>query len=218
MAQLKDSKVWGNLDITTKVTAVDVEISGNLIIKGTTTTVDTTTTRIEDSVIELGGGPDGNVLSSDDTHDRGVVLHYYDGAAKNAFIGYKDGQIVLSANSTYSNNDVTPGATNVLKGNIVGGYFVGNGDYLTNLTGSEVTGTVAQANNSAYAGNVTGATQTNITQVGTLTTLTVGNGTSNTTFGNGTISAASSITGLGNLYVGNSTSKDAVANSAAITS
>lgn len=195
MAQLKDSTVHGNLDITTALTAVDVTISGNLIIRGTTTTIDTTTSRIEDSVLELGGGPDGNTLSGDDGHDRGVILHYYEGSAKSAFIGYKDGQIVLSANSTYSNNDVTLGATNAIKGNIVGGYFVGNGDYLTNLTGSEVTGTVAQANNSAYAGNVTGATQTNITQVGTLTTLVVGNATANSTFGNGTIST----TGLANL-------------------
>ena len=195
MAQLKDSTVHGNLDVTTALTAVDVTISGNLIIRGTTTTIDTTTSRIEDSALELGGGPDGNTLLADDGHDRGVILHYYEGSAKSAFIGYKDGQIVLSANSTYSNNDVTLGATNAIKGNIVGGYFVGNGDYLTNLTGSEVTGTVAQANNSSYAGNVTGATQTNITQVGTLTTLVVGNGTANSTFGNGTIST----TGLANL-------------------
>ena len=91
MAQLKDSKVWGNLDITTKMTAMDVEITGNLIIKGTTTTVDTTTTRIEDSLIELGGGPEGNALIADDGHERGILLHYHDGSAKNAFIGYKDG-------------------------------------------------------------------------------------------------------------------------------
>ena len=195
MAQLKDSKVWGNLDITTKMTAVDVEITGNLIIKGTTTTVDTTTTRIEDSLIELGGGPEGNALIADDGHERGILLHYHDGSAKNAFIGYKDGQIILSANSTYTDNDVTPGATNALKGNIVGGYFVGNGDYLTNLTGTEVTGTVNNANMSVYAGNVTSAVQTNITQVGTLTTLVIGNATANSTFGNGTINT----TGLANL-------------------
>jgi hypothetical protein len=196
MAQLKDSRVHGNLAIDSSLTAVDVTISGNLIIRGTTTTVDTTTTQIEDSVIELGGGPDGNLLIGDDGFDRGVLLHYYDGSAKNAFIGYKDGQIVLSANSTYSNNDVTLGATNALKGNIVGGYFVGNGDYLTNLTGSEVTGTVALANYATYSGTVLTNAQPNITSVGTLTTLTIGNATANSSFGNGTILT----TGLANLY------------------
>jgi hypothetical protein len=212
MAQLKDSKVWGNIDITKKITAMDVEITGNLIIKGTTTTVDTTTTRIEDSVIELGGGAEGTTLSGDDGHDRGILLHYYDGSAKNAFIGYKAGQIILSANSTYTDNDVTPGATNTLKGNIVGGYFVGNGDYLTNLTGSEVTGTVALANYSTYAGVLTGNAQPNVTSLGTLANLTVGNATSNTFFGNGTITATGTISTTGNLAIGNTTSKDAIAN------
>jgi len=196
MAQLKDSTVHGNLDVTTALTAVDVTISGNLIIRGTTTTVDTTTSRIEDSVLELGGGPDGNALVGDDGHDRGTLLHYYDGSAKNAFIGYKDGEIVLSANVTYTDNDITLGANNVSKGNIVGGYFVGNGDYLTNLTGSEVTGTVALANYATYSGTVLTNAQPNITSVGTLESLTIGNATSNSVFGNGTILT----TGLANLY------------------
>lgn len=195
MAQLKDSTIHGNLDVTTALTAVDVTISGNLIIRGTTTTVDTTTSRIEDSVLELGGGPDGNALTVDDGHDRGTLLHYYDGSAKNAFIGYKDGEIVLSANVTYTDNDITLGATNVDKGNIVGGYFVGNGDYLTNLTGSEVTGTVALANYASFAGTVLTNAQPNITSVGTLTTLTIGNASANSVFGNGTITT----TGLANL-------------------
>ena len=212
MAQLKDSTVHGNIDITQKMTAVDVEISGNLIIRGTTTTVDTTTTRIEDSVIELGGGAEGATLTGDDGYDRGVLLHYYDGTAKNTFIGYKSGDIVLSANATYTGNTVTLGATNAEKGNVIGGYFVGNGDYLTNLTGSEVTGTVALANYSTYAGTVLTNAQPNITSVGTLTGLTVGNATANTQFGNGTITAAGTITGLGDLYIGNSTSKNAIAN------
>ena len=212
MAQLKDSTVHGNIDVTKKISAVDVEISGNLIIRGTTTTVDTTTTRIEDSVIELGGAPDGGTLSGPDGFDRGVLLHYYDGAAKNTFIGYKSGDIVLSANATYTGNVVTLGATNAEKGNVIGGYFVGNGDYLTNLTGSEVTGTVALANYSTYAGVLTGNAQPNVTSLGTLANLTVGNATSNTFFGNGTITATGTISTTGNLSIGNTISKDAIAN------
>lgn len=65
-------------------------------------------------------------------------------------------------------------------------YFSGNGIYLSSITGANVTGTVANANYAAYAGNVVNANQPNITGVGTLNGLTVsGNITSgNAVLGN----------------------------------
>jgi hypothetical protein len=68
----------------------------------------------------------------------------------------------------YSNADVNSHlaafGSNVISttGNITAGYFVGNGSLLTNITGANVTGSVAQANqaniaNSVSGSNVTGA-------------------------------------------------------------
>jgi fibronectin-binding autotransporter adhesin len=103
-------------------------------------------------------------------------------------------------------------------GNVYGAQFVGNGAPLTNITGANVAGTVANATYATSAGSATTATtatsattattastvttaaQGNITSVGTLTSLSV---TGNTISGNlltgGQVSAAGNITGL-NLF------------------
>jgi hypothetical protein len=62
-------------------------------------------------------------------------------------------------------------------GNITsnGGVFNGNGAGLTNIPAANITGTVANANSSTFAGTVLTNAQPNITSVGTLTSLTVGN-------------------------------------------
>ena len=87
-------------------------------------------------------------------------------------------------------------------GNITAGYFIGNGVALTSITGANVTGTVANATyatsagSSTTAGTVTTAAQTNITSVGTLSSLSVtGNVTGNYILGNG-----SQLTGLPATY------------------
>ena len=61
------------------------------------------------------------------------------------------------------------------------------------VAGANVSGTVSLATSATTAGTVTTAAQTNITSVGILTGLTVGNATANTVFGNGTIA----VTGTG---------------------
>ena len=73
-----------------------------------------------------------------------------------------------------------------------------NGAALTNLTGANITGNVANANFAAYAGNITVAAQSNITSVGTLTSLDVsGNiSTGNANLGNFVI--ANFFSGSGN--------------------
>ena len=70
-------------------------------------------------------------------------------------------------------------------GNLVtANFFSGSGNNLSNIQGSNVTGNVTSAvtaNFANYAGNVTVASQSNITSVGTLTSLTVsGHLTANT--------------------------------------
>ena len=94
------------------------------------------------------------------------------------------------------NGNVT--ATNANLGNAVtANYYIGNGSLLTGIT----------AGTSTTAVTITANAQPNITSTGTLTSLVVGNATSNTTFGNGTITA------LGNIaFSGDNVSLGSVSN------
>ena len=66
--------------------------------------------------------------------------------------------------------NITAGNANL--GNaVIANYFIGSGANLTNINGANITGTAANANYAAYAGNVTIAGQSNITSLGTLTGL-----------------------------------------------
>jgi hypothetical protein len=86
--------------------------------------------------------------------------------------------------------NVTSGNANL--GNLVeANFFSGDGRNLTNIAGASVTGTVANATNATTAGTVTGTVQSNITSVGTLSTLSV---SGNATAGN--------ISSTGNVTVG----------------
>ena len=76
-------------------------------------------------------------------------------------------------------------------------YFIGSGNNLSNIQGSNITGnvtTAVTANFANYAGNVTEASQPNITSVGTLTSLTV---TGNVAGGNLTTTGVVVATGNG---------------------
>jgi hypothetical protein len=63
------------------------------------------------------------------------------------------------------------GANVSATGNVTGSYILGNASGLTSLTGANVTGTVANATYSITADTVANATQSNITSVGTLVSL-----------------------------------------------
>lgn len=87
-------------------------------------------------------------------------------------------------------------------GNITAGYFIGSGSALTSITGANVSGTVANATYATSAGSATTATtagtvtsagQSNITSVGTLTSLSVSGSVSENSLGVGT--TASGTTG-----------------------
>ena len=128
------------------------------------------------------------------------------------------GQLISLANTTGSSDVVvlantptliTPvigdasGTTLSLTGNVTANYFIGNGSALANISGANVTGTVANANYAAFAGNVVNSSQSNITSVGTLTSLSV---SGNIDVGNN-LSVTSNVTSnnanLGNLAIAN---------------
>ena len=175
-------------------------VTGNLIVDGTTTYVNTTNIIVQDPIIEQGGGANGTALTTNDGKDRGIVLHYYSGSTKDAFMGWDNSNAEFSFGSNVSmSGEVATFNTlgNIRAGNanlgnlVTASFFSGSGNLLSNIQGANVSGEVAYAAtaNSVAGGNVSGAVasatsattaatvttnaQPNITSVGTLTGLTV---------------------------------------------
>ena len=69
-----------NFGASTGTTRINnnLHVDGNFVVNGTTTTVNSTVSRIVDPIITLGGGVDGAALTVNDTKDRGLELKYYD--------------------------------------------------------------------------------------------------------------------------------------------
>ena len=137
-------------------------LTGNLTVNGTTTTVNTATMGVVDPIIHLQTASDGGALGSDTNKDVGIVMQYHNGsAAKNAFLGWDDsaGKLTFVPDASLS-SEVVSGSVGTIVANLQGDV---TGDVTGNVTG----------NTSGTAATVTGAAQSNITSLGTLTTLTV---------------------------------------------
>lgn len=74
-------------------------------------------------------------------------------------------------NLTVTGNVVSGNAT--LGNSATANFFIGSGNNLSNIQAANITGVIANANYSAYTGDVINATQSNITSVGTLINLDV---------------------------------------------
>lgn len=164
----------------------DTNIQGNLTVDGTLTYIDSTTISLVDPILELGGGPDGEPLATNDTNDRGTLLHYYTTKPMDAFMGWKnsDGQFVFGSNvidiasSVTINEYANVKAANFL-GNLIGTRAnLSNINFTNNVTG----GNLVSAN--YFTGTLTTATQPNITSVGELSNLTVSGKTTLSTVSN----------------------------------
>jgi hypothetical protein len=133
---------------------------------------------------------------------------------------FKSGNVfstgLVSATGNVTGGNILTGGLISATGNVTGSYIIGNGSTLSSITGSNVTGTVANATyatsagsattaNSATtatsattAGTVTTNAQPNITSVGTLTSVTI---TGNTTGGN--LLTGGLVSATGNAIAGN---------------
>lgn len=83
--------------------AGNVQISGNLVVNGTTATVNTTNTTLTDPILLLGGE---NAPTVNDGKDRGVLYRWHDGTtAKLGFFGFdrSGGNLVFWADATNTN-------------------------------------------------------------------------------------------------------------------
>ena len=145
----------------TDVTASgNVVISGNLTVNGSTVTNSSTNTTIEDALIELGSGNSGS-----NSNDLGLILER-GSTGNNAFMGWDESA------------DKFVMGTTTATGSSTGDLSITTGTLVANLEGN-VTGNV-----SGSAATVTGAAQSAITSVGTLSSLAVsGNQTVGGTLG-----------------------------------
>ena len=150
-----------SLTVTGDISGTNLTLSGNLLVGGTLTTVNSTTTRIVDSIVEQGGGANGNALSSNDNKDRGQLLHYYTSQTVDAFMGWdnSNAEFAFGSNVSVASEVVTFNTF----GNVRADIFYGNGSQLTGVSATSATS----------AGTVTSNAQPNITSVGTLTSLNV---------------------------------------------
>ena len=176
--------VTNNANVGT-LNATNAIISGNLTVSGNTTYVNVTTLEIKDPIIEQGAGANGATLTVDDDKDRGTILHYYDGSAKQAFIGWdnSNSEFALGSNVTISFDDKI------------------NFSSFGNLRLNTLIGNV-----SGYANTISDNAQPNITSVGTLTSLTVSGNLSSGNANLGNLAKANYFEGNGHLLTGVKTS------------
>ena len=138
----------------------NVVITGNLTVNGSSVTNSSTNTTIEDALIELGSGNTGS-----NSNDLGLILER-GSTGNNAFMGWDESA------------DKFVMGTTTATGSSTGSLTISTGTLVANLEGN-VTG-----NASGTAATVTGAAQTAITSVGTLSGLAVsGNQTVGGTLG-----------------------------------
>ena len=170
-----------SLTVSGVTTTQDITVTGNLTVSGDTITANVIGLVVKDPLIEMGGNLNG-VLTTNDGFDRGTVMKYFDTSSVSqvsAFMGWKNSEkeFTFASKATIATNL----ATIVDLGNIK----AGNANIVSNLkVGGNLIGTLALIAND----------QPNISNVGTLIGLKVGNTTNFATHGNGTINTNGDIT------------------------
>ena len=136
----------------------DVIVDGDLMVSGTTTTINSNTVTVDDPIFTLGGD---TAPSSDDNKDRGIEFRYYDNsAARVGFFGYDDSAREFTALVNVTNeSEVMSGTLAAVKfgaADLTGLVLPAGG---LNMGGTTVTATGAELN---YVDGVTSAIQTQI--------------------------------------------------------
>jgi hypothetical protein len=193
----------GNL--TTVTVSGDALVAGNLTVGGNISYVNVTNLVVQDPVIELGGGPNGAPLTTNDGKDRGTLLHYYTTQPIDAFMGWDNGNGEFAFGSNVTNTlDVM--TFNTL-GNVRAQTFIGN------LTGIASSATVANSANAVAGANVSGAVGfattansvavANVSGLGNIATTNFDGNASNVLYGNGNFYALPTISNVANANYAN---------------
>jgi hypothetical protein len=131
-------------------------VTGDLTVNGTTTTVNSNVTTVDDPVIQIG-------TDSNDDLDRGIKALYNDGSSKSAFFGWQRN----GANDEFTFiPDATFSSANVATGTIGDAKFY-NMDLSGNVTvsgTSTLTGVVSTSANVDVGGNVNVTKSVDVTQ------------------------------------------------------
>ena len=136
-----------------------VSIAGNLLVGGTTTTLNSTTLTVDDPIITLGGD---TAPGSDDNKDRGVEFRYHDGSsARVGFFGFDDSATTFTGFTAATNSSEVFSGTvmNAVFGNVTAATQSANNDSTYAATTAYV-----QAELTAYAADTvtfTNKTHTN---------------------------------------------------------
>ena len=110
----------------------DVTVQGNLTVNGTTTSVNSSTTQIEDPVIILGAGPNGAALATTDVFNRGVNFVWYNAATSTSTTGFF-GWDNASGNFAYRPDGVNLGTAEFSA--VIAGDVTISGDMIQNGSG-----------------------------------------------------------------------------------
>ena len=123
-------------------------ITGNLIVGGTAQYTNVNNLYIQDPIIEIGGGANAAPLVSNDSKDRGALLHYYTTRTVDAFMGWdnSNAEFAFGSNVTMSSDVATFNSF----GNVRANYFLGANvvtsgsiDAFGNVTASRLVSNVA---------------------------------------------------------------------------
>jgi hypothetical protein len=108
--------------------AGNATIAGDLTVTGNTSYINVTTVSIKDPVIQLGGGPNGAPLTTNDGKDRGTVLHYYNDQPVSAFMGWdtSNAEFLFASNVQLSSDIVAVNQLANIRADYIYGNFVGN--------------------------------------------------------------------------------------------
>lgn len=145
----------------------DLTVDGDLIVNGSTTTVNSTIVTIDDPVFVLGGD---SAPVADDNKDRGIEFRWHDGAtAKDGFFGFDDstGRFTFIPDAT-NTSEVFSGTPGDIEVNdiIANDVAVNGGDITTTATTFNLVNTDATTVN--FAGAATGlsiASSTGLTTI-----------------------------------------------------
>ena len=124
----------GNLTIDSAGGTVTIDdnltVSGDLVVNGTTTTVNSTVVTVDDPIFTLGGD---TAPGSDDNKDRGIEFRWHNGStAKVGFFGFDDstGRFTFIPDAT-NTSEVFSGTQGDIDAN---GYYIGGTSVLNSTT------------------------------------------------------------------------------------